>query len=77
MPGDERKQIQQLLKQESELQSQKVRLVETFKSENAILKNSLSYFPTLIAEASHTVAAGKDRQLQGHLTNSVTGHFAL
>jgi signal transduction histidine kinase/CheY-like chemotaxis protein len=68
VPGDERKQIQQLLKHESELQSQKVRLVETFKSENAILKNSLSYFPTLIAEASRTVAAGKDPQLQGHLT---------
>ena len=68
VPGDERKQIQQLLKHESELQSQKVRLVETFKSENAILKNSLSYFPTLIAEASRTVAADKDRQLQGHLT---------
>ena len=69
VPREKQKQIQQLLKQESELQSQKVRLVETFKSENAILKNSLRYFPTLIAEASPIVATGKDRQLQGHLTN--------
>jgi signal transduction histidine kinase/CheY-like chemotaxis protein len=62
------KQIQQLLKQESELRSKKVRLVETFKSRNAILKNSLRYFPTLIAEASRTAAA-KDPQLQAHLSN--------
>jgi signal transduction histidine kinase/CheY-like chemotaxis protein len=67
--GDKRKQIEQLLKQESDLLSEKVRLVETFKSRNAILKNSLRYFPTLIAEASHTVDATKDRQLQNHLTN--------
>jgi signal transduction histidine kinase/CheY-like chemotaxis protein len=67
--GDKRKQIEQLLKQESELLSEKVRLVETFKSRNAILKNSLRYFPTLIAEASQTPAATKDPQLQNHLTN--------
>ena len=68
VPGAERKQIQQLLKEESELQTQKVRLVETFKSENAILKNSLRYFPTLIAEASPAVAVSKDRKLQDDLT---------
>ena len=64
-----RKQIQQLLKQESELRSEKVGLVETFKSRNAILKNSLRYFPTLISEASQTAAAAKDSQLQAHLSN--------
>src|SRR5580693_5046337 len=67
--GGKRKQIQQLLKQESELRSEKVGLVETFKSRNAILKNSLRYFPTLISEASQTVAAAKDSQLQAHLSN--------
>jgi signal transduction histidine kinase/CheY-like chemotaxis protein len=66
--GDKRTQIQQLLKQESELRSEKVRLVETFKSRNAILKNSLRYFPTLIAEVSRTGAA-KDAQLQDRLSN--------
>jgi hypothetical protein len=64
-----RKQIQQLLKQESELRSEKVGLVETFKSRNAILKNSLRYFPTLIAEASRNSTAAKDPQLQAHLSN--------
>src|ERR1700733_2854322 len=67
--GDKRKQIQRLLKQESELRSNKVRLVETFKSRNAILKNSLRYFPTLISEASRTAAAAKDPQLQARLSN--------
>ncbi len=66
--GNARKQILNLVNQESELRSQKARLVETFKSENAILKNSLRYFPTLMAEASGTAAASKDRQLQEHLT---------
>jgi|HubBroStandDraft_2_1064218.scaffolds.fasta_scaffold00790_10 CheY-like chemotaxis protein/C4-dicarboxylate-specific signal transduction histidine kinase len=67
--GDKLRQVQHLLKQESELRSAKVRLVETFKSRNAILKNSLRYFPTLIAEASRTMAAAKDPQLQAHLSN--------
>jgi hypothetical protein len=67
--GGKRKQIQQLLKQESELRYEKVGLVETFKSRNAILKNSLRYFPTLIGEASRTAAAAKDPQLQARLSN--------
>jgi signal transduction histidine kinase/CheY-like chemotaxis protein len=67
--GNVRKQIVKLVKQESELLSEKSRLLETFKSENAILKNSVRYFPTLMAEASRTATAGKDRQLQEHLTN--------
>jgi signal transduction histidine kinase/CheY-like chemotaxis protein len=66
---DQRKQIQQLLKQESEVRSDKGRLVETFKSKNAILKNSLRYFPTLIAEASSATTAKNDPHLQHHLAN--------
>jgi signal transduction histidine kinase len=64
-----RKQIEKLVGQESELLTEKGRLLETFKSQNAILKNSLRYFPTLMAEASRTAAAKKDRQLQEHLAN--------
>jgi signal transduction histidine kinase/CheY-like chemotaxis protein len=67
--GSKQKEIQQLLKQESELRFQKVGLVETFKSRNAILKNSLRYFPTLIAEASRSAAAAKDASLQNRLSN--------
>jgi signal transduction histidine kinase/CheY-like chemotaxis protein len=67
--GDKRKQIERLLKKESDLLSTKVQLVESFKSQNAILKNSLRYFPTLIAEASGTVAAGKEREIRDHLSN--------
>jgi two-component system sensor histidine kinase/response regulator len=47
--------------------SQKARLVETFKSKNAILRNSLRYFPVLIKEVSH--AAAGNRLLQDHLAN--------
>src|SRR5579863_2997235 len=67
--GDKEKQIHELLKQESELRSEKVGLLETFKSRNAILKNSLRYFPTLIAEASQTGGANDDRRSQAHLAN--------
>ena len=67
--GSNREQIEQLLKRESDLLSKKTRLVETFKSDNAILKNSLRYFPVLIAEASSAAARAKDRQLQDHLSN--------
>src|SRR5580704_10724921 len=66
--GNKRKQIELLLIRESELLAEKVLLVETFKSENAILKNSLRYFPTLIAEAGRT-AATRNPKLQDHLTN--------
>jgi hypothetical protein len=50
--GSKKKDIEQLLNRESGLLSEKARLVETFKSQTAILKNSLRYFPVLIAEAS-------------------------
>jgi signal transduction histidine kinase/CheY-like chemotaxis protein len=66
--GPKREQIEQLLHQESELLEEKRRLVEYFKSENAILKNSNRYFPVLIAEASRQAVQVKDRQLQDHLT---------
>jgi two-component system NtrC family sensor kinase len=67
--GRQREQIERLLQQDSELLAEKRRLVEHFKSENAILKNSNRYFPVLIAEASRQAAQVKDRQLQDHLNN--------
>jgi signal transduction histidine kinase/DNA-binding response OmpR family regulator len=66
--GRNREEIAKLLKRESGLLSEKTLLVETFKSQNAILKNSLRYFPVLIAEASRAAAKAKDRQLQDHLS---------
>src|ERR1700733_6595825 len=67
--GGKRKQIEQLLQRESDTLTEKARLVESFKSENAILKNSLRYFPTLVAEASGIAAEIEDPKLQLHLTN--------
>lgn len=59
--GRKREEIERLLGRESELLSETTRLVETFKSENAILRNSLRYFPILIAEASRAAANSNDR----------------
>jgi len=67
--GSKREQIVQLLKRESEVLSEKARLVETFKSNNAVLNNSLRYFPVLMAEATRAAAEAKDTQFQVHLTN--------
>ncbi len=69
--GRRKVEIERLLKHESELLSQKASLVETFKSENAILKNSLRYFPVLVAEVSHAAAQAKDRGLEEHLSNTL------
>src|SRR5580658_5230094 len=49
--GSRRQEIEQLLQRETEALSEKARLVETFKSKNAILKNSLRYFPVLMGES--------------------------
>ena len=57
-----------LLAREREVLSEKAQLVERFKSDNAVLKNSLRYFPVLIAEASRWPAAGKT-PIQDHLAN--------
>jgi len=67
--GRQREQIEQLLRRESEVVNEKARLVETFKSDNAILKNSVRYFPVLIADASAAAAKVADPQLQNHLAN--------
>ena len=56
-----------LLARERDVLSQKAQLVEQFKSDNAVLKNSVRYFPVLIAEASRSATG--DRPLQDHLAN--------
>jgi signal transduction histidine kinase/CheY-like chemotaxis protein/HPt (histidine-containing phosphotransfer) domain-containing protein len=67
--GRKRQELERLLNRESDLLSDKTRLVETFKSENAILKNSLRYFPVSIADASQWAAKANVRQAQDHLSN--------
>ena len=62
--GRKREQIEELLRSESALLTEKTRLVENFKSKNAILKNSLRYLPVLIAEASRAAADAKEVKLQ-------------
>jgi signal transduction histidine kinase/DNA-binding response OmpR family regulator len=56
-----------LLERELELLSQKAQLIERFKSDNAVLKNSVRYFPLLIADASRSAAG--DRSVQDRLAN--------
>jgi two-component system, sensor histidine kinase and response regulator len=67
MSRPSREPMLRLLAGESELLASKAQLVERFKSENAVLKNSLRYFPVLIGEASQ--AAAGDTLVQGHLAN--------
>ena len=50
----EKMQIQNFLTNQAELLQQKENLSERFKSQNATLKNSLRYLPTLIAEIKET-----------------------
>jgi signal transduction histidine kinase/DNA-binding response OmpR family regulator len=62
----ERGEIQQLLQKQAELQAEKAMLLESFKSENAVLRNSLRYFPVLVDEASRRTS---DARLRGHLSD--------
>jgi signal transduction histidine kinase/CheY-like chemotaxis protein/HPt (histidine-containing phosphotransfer) domain-containing protein len=64
-PG--RNRMIRLLARESEVLAEKANLVETFKSESAVLKNSVRYFPVLIADASRT--ADGNSLIQDHLAN--------
>ncbi|RCJ42052.1 hypothetical protein A6770_35350 [Nostoc minutum NIES-26] len=50
----DKRRINQILANQAELLEQKENLSEQFKSQNAILKNSLRYLPTLIAEIKGT-----------------------
>jgi PAS domain S-box-containing protein len=68
IPGYDRDEIKRLVEKESELLSQKEQLLESFKSDNAILKNSLRYFPILIAEADRA-SKRHDSYLHGLLSN--------
>jgi signal transduction histidine kinase/FixJ family two-component response regulator len=64
-PGETSKSnIEGLLAKQASLVSRKKRLVENFKSENAVLKNSLAYFPVLIAEDLSQAEKTKDYRLQ-------------
>jgi len=65
----DREEIRRLIKVESGLLSQKRHLLEGFKSDNAILKNSVRYFPVIIAEMSLTAIKNNDLSLRDHLAN--------
>ncbi len=59
-------EIAKLREASAAIQAQKERLIEQFKSENAILKNSLYYFPTLITELA-AQASVRDSELADNL----------
>jgi signal transduction histidine kinase/AmiR/NasT family two-component response regulator len=61
--------IDRLLTKQASLFSQKKRLVENFKSANAVLKNSLGYLPVLMAENLTRAEKLKDYRLQRDLSN--------
>ncbi len=65
--GEHRKTLEQLLKVESGLVAKKIHLVEVFKSDNAILRNSIRYFPVLIAEACDKAKKENDHRLADQL----------
>jgi DAHL domain len=61
--------IKELLAKQASLVSRKKRLVEDFKSENAVLKNSLGYFPVLIAENLSQAEKTKDYRFQRDISS--------
>jgi signal transduction histidine kinase/DNA-binding response OmpR family regulator/HPt (histidine-containing phosphotransfer) domain-containing protein len=67
MSRGNRERMVPLLARESEVLHEKAQLLERFKSDNAVLKNSLRYFPVLIAEAVR--ATPRDTRIQDHLAN--------
>jgi signal transduction histidine kinase/CheY-like chemotaxis protein len=67
--GHRKEHLQRLLERESSILARKRKLVEAFKSENAVLRNSLRYFPVLIEEVLLTAGAAHDSELQGRLSN--------
>ena len=83
--GHDREKLQGLLQTESDLVAKKIGLVEIFKSDNAILRNSARYFPVLIAEASekaqkehnHALADQLDLLLRDVLIYELTPHSDL
>ena len=75
MSRPSREPMQRLLAGESELLASKAQLVERFKSENAVLKNSLRYFPVLIAEA--VASGGRRHAHSGASGEPAEGRFAV
>jgi signal transduction histidine kinase/CheY-like chemotaxis protein len=83
--GHDREKLKELLKAESDVVAKKTGLVEVFKSDNAILRNSTRYFPVLIAEAcekakqehNHALADQLDLLLRDVLIYELTPHSDL
>lgn len=58
-----KRKIQQLLEMQKEAYRQKEQLIERFKSQDSIFKNSLYYFPTLIIELAEKASQTGDENL--------------
>jgi signal transduction histidine kinase/DNA-binding response OmpR family regulator len=54
--ASERKDVNRVLDSQAQLLTVKFRMVEAFKSENAVLKNSLRYFPFIVDEIIHSTS---------------------
>ncbi len=67
--GPHRIEILRLIDERSTVFQQKTSLLERFKSQNAILKNSMRYFPVVVAEASHAAQTSQDEKLVHHLSD--------
>ena len=67
--GPRKKEMEHAIHRETEILSQKARTVETFKSENAIFRNSFRYFPVLVGQATEAAAKSGDVRLEKHLTS--------
>ncbi len=65
--GKDREQVGVLITAESKTVMEKTRYVDRFKSDNAVLKNSLRYFPSLIAEGTRAALKSNDGELREHL----------
>jgi signal transduction histidine kinase/CheY-like chemotaxis protein len=62
----ERADIRRLLDLQGQSLEEKARLVEDFKSQNAVLKNSMHYFPDLVSGLIHSTS---DDKVQGDLAD--------
>jgi PAS domain S-box-containing protein len=68
---DEKREINQLLDKYVELQNQKHLLIESFKSKNAVINNSLRYFPVATSKLVKNKKPGDSAQNQADKLNNL------
>jgi len=78
---DEQERIDQVLNEFGDLQNQKELLIEHFKSRNAILNNSLRYFPVAVSNLKNKVPAThsqpKESELLNYLLRDILTYYLL